>query len=174
MDNSVITCIGQSLLKHLEKTEKIQLFSHVTNSSLILNGVNAAVMRKINKLMAKQKRKHSEEYVPKCLSCKIFAKLPTEFVFCEVNFQDIILELKNLSTMKNGLKENNFEWKLNEDKICKLLDIAKSFPIVFSTVNMQKICLIYFICLHKDLSVEFGRGNLTKLQGEIETFIIGK
>lgn len=174
MENAIIISIGQNVLKDLEKTEKLELYSHVTNSSFILNAVNAAVIRKINKLMTKQKRKHNEENIPKCLSCKILSKLPDDFLFCDVNFQDLILEMKNLHTIKNGLKENNFEWKLNEDKICKLLNIAKSFPIVFSTVIIQKIFLIYFISLHKDLSIEFGRGNLTKLQREIEGFVIGK
>lgn len=174
MDNSSIISLGQNLLKDLAKSEKIEIPSYVSNSSLIINAVNVAVMTRINKLMSKQKRKHNEESVPKCLSGKIFAKLPEEFLFSEFDFEDLVMEMKNFYSSENDLDKSNFEWKLNEDKICKLFEIAKYFPVIFSSVSVQKMFLIYFISLHKDLSSEFARGNLKKLQGEIEDFVIGK
>lgn len=173
-DVTCIAIIADNLVKSLEKSEQYELPAHVLNSSVILNSVNASVLKKINKIMSKQKRKHDEELAPKLLSSKIFSTLPDDLFLTESDYQATISKVKDFFDEENGVKRKHFEMKISEDKICRLLDIAKSFPVVFSHSDVQKVFLIYLFSLHKDFSDDFSKENFEKLRIKIEDLIFGK
>lgn len=174
MDVQTITNIIDNFVKHLEKVERLEIPANILNSPVILNAVNAVVLKKINKIMSKQKRKHDEESVPKFLSSKIFSTLPDDFFYVENNKGDVMLKIKSLYTTENGMFSGNFDMKISEEKICRLLEISKAFPVVFSHGDAQKVFLTYLFSLHKDLTHDFSKGNFSKLQEQLEELLFGK
>lgn len=147
---------------------------HILESPQILDVVNYIVLTKINKTISKQKRKHDESFSnPILISSKIVSILSDD-IFLEKDYdcQDCLKQAKAL-LIENEMK-NKIDSKFNEQKVCRYLNILKKFPIIFSSEKNQKICLLYFFALHKDLSYDVSKGQYKNLQLDIEKYILGK
>lgn len=167
MDAVTVTMIAENVIKDVEKSDKLNIPQHVSNSTILINSINWVVLVKMNKMICKK------NITPELLSAKIFSTLPDDLFLIEVDYQEIIVKIKEICTTKNGNRLKNFDFKINENKLCRILEIAKNFPIIFSHNGSQKIFLLYLCALHRDLSQEFSNRNFVKLQLNIENFIIG-
>ncbi|KAF7281180.1 hypothetical protein GWI33_005050 [Rhynchophorus ferrugineus] len=154
-----------SLSEHLIEDNSLQDVHHIKDSPTLMNSMLYVIMSKLSKLF-KTKRKHGEDS-NKGISSKVFSLVPNEVFFnCTESYDlsDVIAAIKEMN------KENEkslCDFGNKEEKALLYLKNIRRIPVICSSVDIQKMVLLYLYYLHGDIR------DSEMLKSECECLIIG-
>ncbi|XP_023026512.2 uncharacterized protein [Leptinotarsa decemlineata] len=173
METNTIVGLAETFFSNHESFMNFQKYQHILNSSTISNAVIYVCITKMNKLISKHKRKRDEDTTKVKLSTRICALLNPEFFLTNDEPKNLLESAVQIYSDSETEKSCIAEWKVSEEKLLDVFRVLRHFPAIYSSDNVQKMYLLYFCSLHKDLSSEFLKGNYKSLQLTIENNIIG-
>lgn len=169
MDAESLIALGKCLLQdYSEANFKIASNRYVLDCQKLADSLLYNVIQKINKL-TKRKRKHDEEGISKSFSANTF-KAITDDMFFETNENtnsnfDMFIRKFN----ENLVDQFDNEAKVNKEKLQQLLNILEKLPIVYSSEQIQVVCLFYLIAL----LVDFKKSMNDSTRNRCEDLITG-
>ncbi|KAG5870299.1 hypothetical protein JTB14_018096 [Gonioctena quinquepunctata] len=172
METEVVVELVEKFMEEHESFSKLHKNQHILNSATISKVVMHVALLKMNKLISKQKRKHNEGNATKKMSTKICGFFTSEFLDND-DCKDLLKSARDVYADSKTEVSATVEWTVSENKLLRILGILNTFPVIYSSDSIQKMYLLYFCSLHKDLSQEFRKGKYTDLQVAIEKNIIG-